>query len=224
MVCSQGDPSHWFDQRFQGRRGTRLLVCAPPRGHPAARRRCQGRPTMSTPHRSPAPRALAAGSAVLAAAAWAASGSAPATGWGAGLCCGGLVLAAAAWRALRHRRGAAAAAVSAPVLLASRARRPRRCGGKAAATRAGGSAGAGRPVPATAPPRGLRRPLQRTWPSHCRVRRTSVEKGWAGPCRRSASNSRRARVSWADARSPMESSRCAIRRRTSSGRPGSGLA
>lgn len=65
---------------------------------------------------------------------------------------------------------------------------------------------------------------QRTWLSQCRVRRISAGKGWAGPCSRSASNSSRARVSWAAWRSPRESSRWAIRRRTSSGRPGSGLA
>ncbi|MET9962621.1 YfhO family protein [Streptomyces sp. NPDC006326] len=59
----------------------------------------------------PGPRALAAGAALLAAAAWAAHGSALATGWGLGLFCGGLALAAAAWWALRHPRGAGAAAV-----------------------------------------------------------------------------------------------------------------
>ncbi|MER7468434.1 YfhO family protein [Streptomyces sp. NPDC097981] len=52
----------------------------------------------------PGPRALAAGTAVLAAAAVAASGSPLATTWGYGLFCGGLAFAAAAWWCLRHRR------------------------------------------------------------------------------------------------------------------------
>ncbi|MEV0414569.1 YfhO family protein [Streptomyces sp. NPDC050448] len=52
----------------------------------------------------PGPRALAAGAAVLAAAAVAASGSTLATTWGVGLFCGGLALAAGAWWCLRYRR------------------------------------------------------------------------------------------------------------------------
>ncbi|MFD9333483.1 YfhO family protein [Streptomyces sp. NPDC060028] len=58
----------------------------------------------------PGPRALAGGAGVLAGAAWWASGSALATGWGYLLFCGGLALAGAAWWALRHRRWARPAA------------------------------------------------------------------------------------------------------------------
>ncbi|MFD9356278.1 YfhO family protein [Streptomyces sp. NPDC060031] len=58
----------------------------------------------------PGPRALAGGAGVLAGAAWWASGSALATGWGYLLFCGGLALAGAAWWALRDRRWARPAA------------------------------------------------------------------------------------------------------------------
>ncbi len=87
----------------------------------------------------PGPRALAAGTLLLGAAALAASGSPLATGWGYALFCGGLALAAAAWWALgpgparrrhRHRLAVPAAALLALVLA-----------GQAAATTAFGHRG-----------------------------------------------------------------------------------
>ncbi|MET9888369.1 YfhO family protein [Streptomyces sp. NPDC006430] len=79
----------------------------------------------------PGPRALAAGAALLAAAAVAADGSTLTTTWGYGLFCGGLALAAGAWWCVRRPRLVLpAAAVLALVLV-----------GQAAATTAFGHRG-----------------------------------------------------------------------------------
>lgn len=69
----------------------------------------------------PGPRALAAGAAVLAAVALAASGSELATAWGLALFGGGLALAAAAWWALRRPRLAGPAAGALVLILLAQA-------------------------------------------------------------------------------------------------------